>query len=237
MRILPLSVILLALITPSCTERTSESLVATGTTAAPGGEVMTQPGIDAAGSATSCLLGGSDDGDMALPKQRRPKPTRDDLVIRNCRLVRDAAEAWAAESDGDYPGDPESRNTSGHTLIDFLPGGMYLVNPFDGTRSQPLYLAWGNPGDTEYLGFGDDCCEPFCDPNGYMITGFGESGEIFRFTQNWPDSLPGAGFTDHRELSHGPKCGGAIRRREQRGVSVDLSAVTLWPQAQRFLSR
>jgi hypothetical protein len=153
---------------------------------------MTLSGIDAAGVVTSYPLKGSDDGEMALPKQRRPQPTKDELVILNCLLVRAAAEAWAAESGGDYPGDPESRNTSGRTLIDFLPGGMYLVNPFDGTRNQPIYLAWGNPGDTDYLSFDDDrCghCGPSCDQNGHMITGFGESGEIFRITQNWPDSL------------------------------------------------
>ncbi len=189
MRILLLSGLLLALIASACTEKGSEPLVAPGTTIAPSGLVSSQPGIDAAGVVTSYPMEVSGDSEMALPKQRRPRPAKDELVIHNCLLVRDAAEAWAAESDGDYPGDPESRNTSGHTLIDFLPDGMHLVNPFDGTRNQPIYLAWGNPGDTDYLSFDDDRCNPSCDQNGYMITGFGESGEIYRITQNWPDSL------------------------------------------------
>jgi hypothetical protein len=168
-------------------------LVAPGATRAPADEVRVQPRVDADGLAASCSLQGTDENELVLPKGKPlSPPTREEIVIRNCLQVRDAAEAWAAESGGKYPGDPATRNALGHTLIDFLPGGTYLVNPFDGARDQPLYIAPGFPGETDYLSFDDNrCghCGPPCDPNGYMITGFGESGEILLVTQNWPDSL------------------------------------------------
>ncbi len=181
MRTLMLSIWLLILMAPACTEKGSESLVATTTVTAPRGEVAMSDPADVT----------FDDG-TALPKPRQPRPIREAMVIQNCLRVRDAAEAWAAEAGGDYAGDPESRNASGHTLVDFLPGGTYLVNPFDGARDQPIYYAYGSAGETEYLSFdGGGCgyCGEPCGPSGYMITGFGESGEIFRITRNWPDSL------------------------------------------------
>jgi len=163
------SVLLLLLIGSSCTEKNADFPVGPSSTV----------------TAT--------EDELALPKERRPQPSRDELVIRNCLLVRDAAEAWAAESGGAYPTDPEIRNTSGHTLVDFLPGGVYLVNPFDGMRDEPRYLCYGNPGETDYLyydGYGcGECGLDECGHDGYMITGFGESGEIFRITRNWPDEL------------------------------------------------
>jgi hypothetical protein len=155
------------------------------------GAACTDKGANSPVNPSATALAAEDE--MALPRQRRPQPTRDELVIRNCLHVRDAAEAWAAESGGMYPTDPESRNAAGHTLVDLLPGGMHLVNPFDGTRDEPRYLCHGNPGETDYLyydGYGcGECGLDDCGHDGYMITGFGESGEIFRFARNWPDDL------------------------------------------------
>lgn len=189
MRILLSSIILLSLIASACTEKISETLVGSGSPVAQPGQTIDQKGFDSVGMFAVCPVEESEENEMALLRPGRRHLTNDELVIRNCFLVRDAAEAWAAESGGDYPGDPESRNLSGHTLIDFLPGGMHLVNPYDGSKSQPMYLAWGNPGEVDYLSFDDDRCNPSCDPNGYMITGFGEFGEVFQVTHGWPDSL------------------------------------------------
>jgi len=144
-----------------------------------------------AGQPVSNRSGGEDE--MALPRQRRPQPTRDDLVIRNCLLVRDAAEAWAASPAACTPQTP-SRVTRRATplSISFLAACLSSTRSMGRGRTEvPLLrktrgkriICTTTATDAGNAGWTN------CGHDGYMITGFGESGEIFRFARNWPDDL------------------------------------------------
>jgi len=99
--------------------------------------------------------------------------TKDDSVIANAYLVRDAAKAWARENGGDYARDLFEELPDGRNLIDFLPDGAMLMNPYEGVKSNPVphFGAWpGEVGYTYYRGVS---------PYGYQITGIGPvSGEV-----------------------------------------------------------
>ncbi len=93
----------------------------------------------------------------------------DDSVIANCYRVQQAAEEWARLSCGIYPvnlGDPSP--CCGNSLIDLLPGGTFLMNPFTGARDEPVD---GYPcivGQTGYVGVSSGA-----ENIGYMIIGLG----------------------------------------------------------------
>ncbi len=55
---------------------------------------------------------------------------REQQVIRNCWIVKAAVEAWAAESGSRIPACLASLSPLGNTLIDFLPEGHLMINPF-----------------------------------------------------------------------------------------------------------
>lgn len=102
-------------------------------------------------------------------------PALEDSVVANCYLVRDAAEEFAAVNDGVYPQDVDVDTTpSGNTLVDLLPGGTYLENPFTGAPSEPVNREAGATGETGYqpiIGV-----HPVHGPGvcvGYSITGVG----------------------------------------------------------------
>jgi len=136
---------------------------------------------------TVALLEEDGGDESALPRGKRPPLTKDEIVARNCRLVRDAAEAWALEAGGEYPWFWDSRSPAGHTLIDLLPNGRFLVNPYDNGDPQPgPFVCSEDPGDIAYLGYARDGH----DITAYLINGVGLSGEICRYQKNWP----GIGF-------------------------------------------
>jgi hypothetical protein len=88
-------------------------------------------------------------------------------VVMNCRIVQAAAEAFAADNNGLYPADVScSVSLLGKTLIDYLPGGERLVNPYHGQATEPVDGAAANQGETGYIG----CYCPGT-PKGYCITG------------------------------------------------------------------
>ena len=63
---------------------------------------------------------------------------KEQIVLENAALVRAAADAFAAETGGRYPADVDSDTTpSGKTLIDLLPDGALLLNPFERQRLEP----------------------------------------------------------------------------------------------------
>ena len=99
--------------------------------------------------------------------------TKDDSVLAHAYLVRDAAEEYKAAAGflakNTYTpiSDSDSR-----TLVDFLPSGELLINPYSGGGDTPLpHEAW-LPGEVSYIAFGGS------PPRGYLITGIGaEEGE------------------------------------------------------------
>jgi hypothetical protein len=77
---------------------------------------------------------------------------REAKVIANCHIIRTAAEAFAAENGGVFPATAADATPGGNHLIDFLSGGMLLVNPYTSLRTEPSL--WGAcacmPGEIGY---------------------------------------------------------------------------------------
>lgn len=99
-------------------------------------------------------------------------------VITNCLIVLDAAERFARLNGGFYPSDVDRDTTpEGYTLIDLLPGGKRLVNPFTSLSEEPTDLAAATPGDTGYSN-----CVIGGSYVGYVITGVGRIQAVTIFT-------------------------------------------------------
>jgi len=96
--------------------------------------------------------------------------TPEQQLVENCRLVKAAAEQFAALNDGHYPIDNTDLTPDSLTLIDLLPGGQLLDNPYSGLRTSPVNGGANSPGDVGYIG-------QRCDATigSYAITGVGET--------------------------------------------------------------
>jgi hypothetical protein len=88
------------------------------------------------------------------------QPTLDELVVENCRSVRAAAEAYAAQNGGENP--------TGRTVQDYLPEGRLLENPYTHAITEPVWgAAAASPGQTGYV------CILYGESRGYTIDGIG----------------------------------------------------------------
>jgi hypothetical protein len=75
-----------------------------------------------------------------------------DHVLANIDTVLDALDRFVAQA-GYYPADLADTAPSGETIIDFLPGGQLLLNPFSGCECEPADgVSLGNPGGVGFLG-------------------------------------------------------------------------------------
>ena len=99
-------------------------------------------------------------------------------VIANCLAVQQAVEAFAAQDGGVYPSNVGVDVTpSGQTVVDLLPGGLNLENPFTTAFNQPVDGVAGLIGET---GYAPDNQGPLT--VGYQITGFGADSIIITLT-------------------------------------------------------
>jgi hypothetical protein len=74
-----------------------------------------------------------------------------DVMWANVRLVVDAANRFAAANNGEYPADVSGTpNLEGKTLVDLLPNGEWLLNPFMSMQDQPVDGAAAAPGHIGY---------------------------------------------------------------------------------------
>ena len=90
-------------------------------------------------------------------------------VKSNCHTVQLAAEDFAVQSDGVYAGNLADVTPNGDTIVDMLPGGALLENPFTKVGTEPVNNAANNPGETGYVPI------PLGGVNiGYTITGVGK---------------------------------------------------------------
>jgi hypothetical protein len=105
-------------------------------------------------------------------------PPGEAVVLSHCRTVQLAVERWAVLNGGLYPSDVDTHVTpGGQTVVDLLPGGSYLVNPFTRAATEPVNAHAVNSGEIGYV------------PNiwngengGYAITGAGrEAGATIRW--------------------------------------------------------
>ena len=103
---------------------------------------------------------GPETGEVIVEKQTSKKSQ----VLENCRIVQAAVEEFAARNGGTYPGNSADVTPDGYTLVDFLPDGRLLENPYREVQSEPI------TGQTGYLPVicGDQV-------RGYSITGVGRT--------------------------------------------------------------
>ncbi len=77
-------------------------------------------------------------------------------VKSNCHTVQLAAEDFSVQNDGVYADDITVALPNGDTIVDLLPGGGLLENPFTKAATEPVDGISGNPGETGYVGVDDD---------------------------------------------------------------------------------
>jgi len=98
----------------------------------------------------------------------------------NCHTVQLAAEDFSVQNDGVYAANlADALASTGETIIDMLPGGTNLTNPFTKNVDQPIDGAAGNPGETGYTAVDDDGDGVF---DGYSINGWGKLAEVIVLT-------------------------------------------------------
>jgi prepilin-type N-terminal cleavage/methylation domain-containing protein len=117
---------------------------------------------------------------IAIPNyMRMMKRGKESAVRSNCHTVQLAVEDWAVMSDGVYPAtiDGDAAPT-GDTVVDILPGGALMVNPFTSAVSEPINGTAAKSGQVGYV--------PIVDGAGvnssYTITGFGHTAQIMTLT-------------------------------------------------------
>jgi len=95
-------------------------------------------------------------------------------VKSNCHTVQLAAEDFAVQNDGVYAADVDSDTTpGGDTIVDMLPGGARLENPFTKAATEPVNAQAANPGETGYVPVAQNGVNV-----GYTITGAGKGGNV-----------------------------------------------------------
>lgn len=109
------------------------------------------------------------------------EPTIEELeakVIENCFIVREAVMRFAMLNGGEYPFNVNFDTTpEGYTVIDLLPEGMLLVNPFT--------LCCTEPVDGTALTRGKVGCNPIVvgvSCVGFVITGVAMEMDVTIFT-------------------------------------------------------
>ena len=97
----------------------------------------------------------------------------------NCHTVQLAAEDFSVQNNGVYAGTVAEVNpATGQSIIDLLPNGALLINPFTRVATEPVSVAEGavaaNPGESAYA--------PVTDASGtnvgYVISGFGKTALV-----------------------------------------------------------
>jgi hypothetical protein len=107
---------------------------------------------------------------------------KEQTVIKNCLNIRAAVEAWTTDNGGVYPANLSDVTGSGDTVIDYLPMGWLLVNPFTFARTEPVYGMAAANGSTGFLSLdanGDGTMD------GYQISGVGANigaGLVYLFS-------------------------------------------------------
>lgn len=91
-------------------------------------------------------------------------------VRSTCHTVQLAAEDFAVQNEGYYAANLADATPTGETIIDLLPGGALIENPFTRVATEPVNGVAANPGETGYLVVIQGGMNV-----GYRITGFGRN--------------------------------------------------------------
>jgi prepilin-type N-terminal cleavage/methylation domain-containing protein len=111
-----------------------------------------------------------------MSMQSRSKEAR---VKGNCHTVQLAAEDFAVQNDGVYAANTGDALPNGDTVIDLLPGGALLENPFTKAVSEPIDGAAAAVGQTGYVVVDDNGDGVNV---GYAITGYGQHDLVLSLT-------------------------------------------------------
>lgn len=97
--------------------------------------------------------------------------SKEAVVKSNCHTVQLAVEDWAVQSDGLYPVSVDADPSPlGETVVDILPHGALLENPFTKNATEPVNGVAALPGQTGYVVVPNAVGVN----NSYDITGFGQ---------------------------------------------------------------
>ena len=117
---------------------------------------------------------------IAIPNFLNMKFRAQEAAVRkNAHVTRLAAEDFSVQNDGVYAANIGSALPSGNTLLDLLPEGALLVNPFSNAADSPINGIAANPGVVGYLSLDTNADGS---PDGYSISGFGASALIVTYT-------------------------------------------------------
>jgi len=98
------------------------------------------------------------------------------IVKGNSVTLLEAVELFAIDNGGEYPESVDSDiSATGKILIDYLPGGDKLINPFTGIKDQPIDSMPSSPGEIGYYKYQYNDAFYF---NVYFIQGFGANSII-----------------------------------------------------------
>lgn len=110
-------------------------------------------------------------GEDSKPADPVDGPTPEEIIIQNCHIIKDAADTFAGENEGKYAKSLTDTTLDGNTLIDLLPGGKLLLNPYTGLETEPRSYA-SELGEIMYM-------PTFCVgvAVGYIICTYDDQGE------------------------------------------------------------
>lgn len=99
---------------------------------------------------TLAILIGCEDNSI-IESQAPTDQELEAIVKGNSLTLIEAVEAFANDNNGYYPNSVDSDlSATGKVLIDYLPGGERLTNPFTGLDDQPIDSIPSSPGEIGY---------------------------------------------------------------------------------------
>ncbi len=115
---------------------------------------------------------------IATPNLRRFEDRALDANVKgNCHTVQLAAEDFAIQNRGVYPGSTADVGSVGFSIIDLLPGGQPLANPWTMANTEPVNGVPAALGQTGYRPV------QFNGVNvGYVIEGHGQNQIVLSLT-------------------------------------------------------
>jgi prepilin-type N-terminal cleavage/methylation domain-containing protein len=117
---------------------------------------------------------------IAIPNFLNMKYRAQEASVRkNAHVTRLAAEDFSVQNDGVYAATLASALPTGETMIDLLPDGALLINPFSNVADSPINGIAANTGVIGYLSIDSNADGS---PDGYSISGFGASALIVTYT-------------------------------------------------------